>query len=296
MGEEQTLETFFDEKAEDEDTRVSRRQFLTGAVVGGAAGLAVAAGTGVAVWNIADAETQVALETADAEIARLQGLVDLHEDLEKVGLDAILQTGMAAMALPLQAVELGAKALKGGLEAIEVALISLEEALPSARESILWLENQVSVVADGIEKLETALAAALQKATDNPVAEALADFAAMVLDNLPFGLGDRIREVLDGLVGLVTSVDELVEGINTRLLEPLRVNWFSDEDGEGLGAAIVDPVIEHVLDPLEAHLADMVTLADTWQAKLVEPSQQALAERAQIREEIAQYKSDHGFA
>lgn len=296
MGEEQTLETFFDEKVEDENTSVSRRQFLTGAVVGGAAGLAVAAGTGVAVWNIADAETQVALETADAEIARLQGLVDLYEDLEKVGLDAILQTGMAAMALPLQAVELGAKALKGGLEAIEEALISLEEALPSARESILWLENQVSAVAAGIEKLETALAAALQKATDNPVAEALADFAAMVLDNLPFGLGDRIREVLDGLIGLVTSVDELVEGINTRLLEPMRVNWFSDEDGEGLGAAIVDPAIEHVLDPLEAHLADLVTLTDTWQAKLVEPSQQALAERAQIREEIAQYKSDHGLA
>jgi hypothetical protein len=295
MGEEQTLEKFFDEKAEDEDTSVSRRQFLTGAVVGGAAGLAIAAGTGVAVWNMADAETQVAIETADAEIARLQGLVDLYEDLEKVGLDAILQTGMAAMALPLQAVELGAKALKGGLEAIEEALISLEEALPSARESILWLESQVSAVADGIEKLETALAAALQKAADNPVAEALADFAAMVLDNLPFGLGDRIREVLDGLVGLVTSVDELVEGINTRLLEPLRANWFSDEDGEGLGAAIVDPVIEHVLDPLEAHLADLVTLADTWQAKLVEPSQQALAERVQIREEIAQYKSDHGF-
>jgi hypothetical protein len=117
----------------------------------------------------------------------------------------------------------------------------------------------------------------------------------MILDNLPFGLGDKLREVLDGLVGLVTSVDELVEGINTRILEPLRANWFSAEEGEGLGAALVDPLIEHVLDPVEAHLADLVTLADTWQAKLVEPAQQALEERAQIRQQIAQYGDDGGL-
>jgi hypothetical protein len=268
---------------------------LTGAVAGGAAGLAVAAGTGVAVWNLIDAEAQTALEAADAEIARLQGLVDLYEDLEKVGLDAILGVGMSAVALPLELVEQGAKALRSGLELLEEAILSLQEALPTAQESIVWLETQISTVADGIEKLEKSLGQALDKAASNPVAEKLADFAGMVLDNLPFGLGDKIRDVLDGLVHLVTSVDELVEGINTLALEPLREKWFPMEDGEGTAVTFLDPVVESVLDPLETHLGDLAALADTWQHKLVAPTEDALAERAKVREEIARYKSEHGI-
>lgn len=291
----QTLEEFFSEGTEPEPEPVSRRQFLAGAVVGGAAGLAAAAGTGAAMWKTADAEAQASLESAESEIARLQGLVDLYEDLEKVGLDAILRAGMAAAALPLQGLEQGAKALKAGLEAIEEVLVSLEEALPTARESLLWLEEQVSTVASGIEAVEVAVAQALEKATDNPVGAALKDFSAMVLDNLPFGLGDRIRGVLDGLVQLLTSVDELVEGINDHLLEPMRANWFSGEEGEGLGSFVIDPVVEHILDPLEAHLEDLASMADTWENKLVAPTQEALQHRAAIQAEIARYKKDNGF-
>lgn len=300
------MEQFFQGSAGEDPELMSRRRFLTGAVAGGATGLAVAAGTGVAVWRITDAELlaakeaaeaelQAARETAGAELARLQGLVDLYETLEKIGLDAVLETGMAAVALPLAAVEAGAKALKGGLDLVERALLSLEEALPTAQESILWLEDRVSALAEGIEKLETALGKALEKAGSSPVVAALKDFASMILDNLPFGLGDKIRGVLDGLITLVTSVDELVEGINAFLLEPLREKWFSTGDGEGIGANLVNPLVEHILDPLEAHLADLAVLADNWQNKLMAPAEQALVERAQVREEIALYRNKHGL-
>lgn len=305
---EQALEEFFAEagESEDEQSLVSRRKFLTGAVVGGAAGLTAAAGTGVAVWKIADAEVLAAKEAAEAElqalkestaadVARLQGLVGLYEGLEKVGLDAILETGMLAMALPLEAVEAGARLLGQGLEWAEEGLRSLAEALPTARESLAWLERQVTAVAGAIEALEAAIGRALRRATDNPVGHALQDLAAVILDYLPFGMGDRIRNVMDGLVTVVTSVDELVEGVNTHLLEPLDARWFSDQEDAGLGAALVDPLVERVLDPLEAHLADLSTLADTWQAKLRAPSEEALAERARIRGEIARYKEEHGI-
>ena len=295
MTEEQTLKEFFSEDTKPEPEPVSRRQFLAGAVVGGAAGLAAAAGTGAAVWKTMEAETQASLESAEAEIARLQGLLDLYEDLEGIGLDAILRAGMAAAALPLQGLQQGAKALKLGLEAVEDVLLSLEDALPTARESLLWLEDQVSDVANGIEAVEEAIARALEKATDNPVGEALKEFSGMLLDGLPFGLGDKIRGVLDGLVQLMTSVDELVEGINSELLEPMRANWFSAEDGEGIGSFFVDPVVEHILDPLETHLEDLSGLADTWENKLVAPTQEALQQRAQIQAEIVSYKSDNGF-
>jgi hypothetical protein len=297
MVEEQDLERFFDQEAEQEDETqlLSRRQFLRGGMAGGAAGLAVAAGTGVAVWGLADAEVQAALDEADAEIVRLQGLVDLYEDLEKVGLDAILQTGMMAVALPLEAVEVGARALKRGLDLVEEGLLSLQAALPTARASLLWLEKQVSALADGVETLETALAAVLDRVGDTPIVEAMRDFVGMILDNLPFGLGDRIRDVLDGLVEMVTSVDDLIEGLNTRLLEPLRETWFPAEEGTGVQASFLEPFITHVLDPLEAHLDNLADLVDTWQQKLMAPTEQALEQRAKVRQNIAHYKSEHGF-
>ncbi len=297
MTNDESVEAFLSGKMEQEngEPALSRRHFLTGAVAGGAAGLVVAAGTGVAVWNIADAEKEAAALSAEAEIARLQGLVSLYEDLEKIGLDAILTAGMQALALPLAVVEAGARALESGVEWTEQALLGLQEALPSAQESLLWLEAQVSAVADSITKIEVAIGQALERAADNPVAQALADFTAMILDNLPFGLGDKIRGVLDELVNLLTSVDDLVAGINSQLLDPLRQKWFATEEGQGMGATFMNPLIENVLDPLEAHLADLVVLADTWQQELAAPAGEALVQRETIRQEIVKYKKDNGF-
>jgi hypothetical protein len=78
-------------------------------------------------------------------------------------------------------------------------------------------------------------------------------------------------------------------------LEPLRADWFSAEDGEGLGAALIDPLIEHVLDPLESHLGELAVLADTWQQEMAAPAEKAIAERAEIKDLIARYKEEHGF-
>lgn len=318
MEENKTLDELFFEEAQpaDEQARVSRRKFLTGAVAGGAAGLAVAAGTSVAVWKVTDADLLSAQEAADAElqaatdaadlelqafvenaaeeVAKLLGLLDLYEELDKIGLDGIIEKGLAAVALPLGAVEAGALALKSGLEWAENALRSLGEAVPTAQESLLWLEAQVSAVADAIERLEDGVAKALDRATDNAVGEAVKEFTAKILDLLPFGLGDRFRDALSGLVALVTSVDDLVEGINTKLLEPLRENWFSGEEGKGMSGTFLDPLVENILDPLEEHLDSLAALADTVQSELASPTQKAMAERARLRAEIARYKDEYG--
>jgi hypothetical protein len=319
---EETLEDLFAEESQPSAAQepVSRRQFLLGAAAGGAAGLAVAAGTGVVVWKVADgdlleakeaaeAELQAAQAAADAEmtaaeeakgaieieLAELMGLVDLYEELDKIGLDEIVAKGLAAVALPLGAVEVGANTLKRGLEWAEQALVALGEALPTAQESLLWLENQVSVVADAIQNVEDSVRQALDKASDNRVAGALADLSNAILDYLPFGLGDRFRGALEGLVALATSIDELVEGINTNLLDPLNEKWFSGEEGQGVGGTLVDPLIEKILDPVEALLVNLAVVADNWQNDLKAPTEKALAERTRIRNKIAQYKGEHGL-
>jgi len=278
-----------------EQQQLSRRQFLRGGLAGGAAGLIVAAGTGAAAWQVAEAQGKVALEVANAEIARLQRLVALYEQLEKVNLDAIMQVAMAALTLPLQAVEAGVKGLGTGLEMVEAAALSFREALPTAQEAVLWVEERISGLAEGISTVEAALGQALDKATSNPLADRLKEFANLLLDNLPFGLGTKIRSVLDSLADLVTGIEDLLRDVNVRLLEPLRAKWFSQEEGQGVGAALITPLVSEVLDPLEAHLAALAEFLDNWQNKFAAPVRTALDDRAAIRAEIVRYKEQPGL-
>jgi hypothetical protein len=133
------------------------------------------------------------------------------------------------------------------------------------------------------------------KATDNRVATTLGDALKWVLDRLPFNWGEKIRDAFDRLVTLIGYTDDLVRDINSRLVEPVEQKWFSSEEGKGLGATFLDPLVEHVLDPLEAHLGELAALVEAWQAKLVAPAQSALEERSRVREEIAQYRERHSL-
>ena len=60
-------------------------------------------------------------------------------------------------------------------------------------------------------------------------------------------------------------------------------------------SSLVNPLVTRVLDPLEAHLENLSTLADTWQAKLMAPAEEALAERARVRSKISRYKTEHNI-
>jgi hypothetical protein len=273
---------------------MTRRRFLQGALVGGVAGLAIGAGGSLVAWETGTAvgRTAAGLEAA-TEALKLKGLLALYENLERIGLDAIVSTGVAALGLLLEGVEAGSLAIKAGLDTVEGLLLDFEEAFPTIRAGIEWTEGVVSAFADKLQALEDAIEGVLEKA--QPITEALGSFFNFVLDLLPFGYGDRVRVTLDRIDDIVTSIPEAVEGINTKLLEPLRRDWFSKEEGRGLKAGLINPIVTGLLDPLEAFLGKLAELMDSWEEKLVGPVQKAISERDAIREQIARYKTEEGL-
>jgi hypothetical protein len=273
---------------------MTRRRFLRGALVGGVAGLAVGAGGGVVAWKTGTTAGRTAAELkAAAEALKLKGLLALYEGLEKIELDAIVSTGMAAVGLLLKGVEGGSLAIKAGLDTVEELLLDFEGAFPTIRAGIEWTEGVVSALADRLQSLEDAMESVLEKA--EPITEALGGFFDFVLDLLPFDYGDKIRAILDRIGDLVTSIPETVEGVNTKLLEPLRRDWFSEEEGKGLKGGLIDPIVTRLFDPLEAFLGRLAELVGSWEEKLVRPAENAISERDAIRREIVRYKAEQGL-
>jgi len=274
---------------------MTRRRFLQGALVGGVAGLAVGAGGSLVAWETGTAAGRTAAELeATAEALKLKGLLALYENLEKIGLDAIVSSGVAAVGLLLEGVESGSLAIKASLDTVEGLLLDFEEAFPTIRAGIEWTEGVVSAFADKLQALEDAIERVLEKA--QPITKALGSFFDFVLDLLPFGYGDKIRVTLDRIDDIVTSIPEAAEGINAKLLEPLRRDWFSEEEGKGLKAGLIDPIVTGLLDPLEAFLGKLAEMVGGWEEKLAGPVQKAISERDAIREQIARYKAEEGLA
>ena len=278
-----------------ESRGLSRRQFVVGAMLGGGAGLALTAGGSFAAWQFGRAAGAVAgrleLTAAQAEIMKLRGLLTLYETLEQVGLDAIAELGIGAVATLLDGMEGGARLLQRGVEEVEEALKGFTELFPAIREGIAWAEDLVSTLSDRLARLEETVGSVVDRAS--PLTDALGDFFDFLLGLLPDGLETAVRDTLARIEAVITSIPEAVEGLNTYLLTPLRENWFGDEAAQKLETNLIEPITTGLLDPLEAHLAAQANLLDKWETNLAQPVRQALAERQAIREQIARYRQEN---
>jgi len=265
---------------------ISRRRFLTATA---ASGFVAATAGAVAVWQYGNGRGQ---ELSD-DLGRLWGLVRLYDKLDQPQLDRVVAAGIAAMGAPLEALASAADLVKTGAQTAEDALIQFETAFPTIRTAITWLEGLVTDWAQRLHLLEDAIGRALDEVS--PITQAVGGFFDSILKLIPLGGGQKIKEVLDRIGEIVTTIPQAVADINVKIVTPLRDEWFTDQPGKGLKGGLIEPIISHLLDPLESLLGRVSELVRRWGPELVAPTQSALDRREAIRREIAEYKVRFGL-
>ncbi len=267
---------------------VSRRRFLTATLAGGF--VAATAGA-IAVWQYGSGRGQELtddLARSKDDLARVWDLVHLHEKLDDMGLESVVTAGLAAVGAALDAVTGAVGLVKAGAQAAEDVLRKFEAAFPAIRDGLAWLESLVSDLSQRVHLLEDAIGRALDEV--NPITQALGAFFNSVINLIPLGGGQKIKEVLDRIGEIVNLVPRAIADINVKILTPLRNDWFSDDPGKGLKGSLIEPIVSKLLDPLEALMGNWDKVVQHWEADLTGPTQIAMDKRESIRQEIADYK------
>ncbi len=272
----------------DEEQKVlTRRQLLKTAAAGGAV-IAVGALGGAVVGNT--------MTTAqyELELTKLRALVALYEQLERVGLDAIISTGMNIVRGALDAVKGGVSLLRDGATAAENALKNFQALLATLGGAANAVSQTLDDLSTKFHAAEGVVVAVLGTAL--PLADSITGFFNALLDKIPFGIGDDIHRAVNALIDLIRAIPNVIDAVTNRLLKPLRDAFFPASGDPSIQSNLIDPITRNVLEPLKKTLDDIDNLANHWEADLTTPIQTALTERQKIREQIADYKRQNGIA
>ena len=273
---------------------ISRRQLLAGAAAGGAALVSTNLATGLVAGSLGTRAGQAVAELeAEAELIKLRGLVALYENLEQVGIDALLSTGMAALSLSLGGLETGITALEKGVDLVDDGVSALERSFPTIRSGLTIVESLVASLERRVRRLQDVMAEVQEMVS--PLSDAVGSFFSSLVERIP-GVGPSIIDALDRISDLVGALPDAIGEIRTGLLEPLREEWFTDEEERGLKGRLFNPLQESLLEPLEDFLGDLADAVDTWETQLVDPLEDGLTQRKTIRQQIAEYKDREGIA
>ncbi|MDE3091204.1 MAG: hypothetical protein KGJ80_17690 [Chloroflexota bacterium] len=268
-----------------EPKMLTRRQLITTAAAGGAA---------LVVTGLGGAAVGSTLTTAqyELELTKLRALVALYEQLERVGLDAILATGMNIVRGALDAVKGGVNLLRDGVAAAETALRNFQALLDTLRGAATGVGQVLDDLSNKFHAAEGIVVAVLGTAL--PLAESIAGFFKTLLDKIPFGIGDDIRRAVSALTDLIRAIPTTIDTLTNQLLKPLRDAFFPVSGDPAVKANLIDPIARNVLEPLKKMLTDIETMLGHWENDLTTPVQAALADRQKIREQIAAYKKQYG--
>ncbi len=265
---------------ETETNGMSRRKLLVGAAAGGAV---LAAGACGAVGLATRAQYE-------AELAKLRVLLGLYQQLEKVGLDGIIASGMSVVRAAFDAVKAGVRLLRDGVTAVETAIKNFQSALDTLKAAANNVSQVLNDVTLRLRAAEGAIIAVLGTAL--PLAESISGFFRSLISKIPF-VGDDINRAITTLVEFIRSVPSAVEAVSSKLLAPLRDMFFPLTGDSMAKARLFDPILQNLIEPLKKFLTDVENLIDKWENDFSGPTQKALQDRAQIRQKIVAFQKEN---
>lgn len=238
-------------------------------------------------------ELRAQLDAAIDQIARYQGLNRLWQQLDDIGLDDLLNTALwivnGALATAMNVIDL----LRAGLTAGQTSVDNFVAMLPGPQDGIRWLQRQISTLATNLDWLSEQVQEAVEPV--EPFTRLIADFVLWVLNRLPFGVGSRARAGLEAMKSVVTSLPDLVAGVNTSVLDPLA-DWFGQSEARNLNGILLAPVTQNVFDPARSAVEKVVELEKAYKEELAGPAQDAIAARATLRSQIREEQARLGIA
>lgn len=268
----------------------TRRKILKGAAAGGAL-LTIGALGGAGGFKAGQTITRTGYEL---EIAKLRTLLKLYEELDKVGLDALLRTALKVIKLPADAVKTGIGSIREAIEIAEEALKKLLSALERWREFLKEGDEVLLTLISLLEETGKLMVKVVGKIL--PFAEAVIEFFAGLLKNLPFGAGKQFGEALEGIKSFLGKLPEALDKLNNRVFKSLKEDIFPQGNGKSrVEEEIAEPVRVSLLEPLKKFLDDVTALVDSLEEDLALPIEEALAERAKIREQIEAFRRQYNI-
>jgi hypothetical protein len=273
---------------------INRRQFLVGAAAGGAALVSTNLATGLVAGSLGSRAGQaVAQLESEAELLKLRGLLALYEHLEQVGIDALLSTGVAALSLSLEGLEAGITALEKGVGLVDAGVSAFESSFSTIRRGLILVEDLFVSLESRVEQLQETMGEVQEFVA--PVSDAVGSLLSSLVERIP-GVGPATLDALDRISELMGALPDAIGEVRSRLVEPLREDWFTDDEESGLKGRLLNPLQDELLEPLETFLGSLVDAIDEWQGQLIDPVEEALTERGAIRRQIADYKTREGIA
>lgn len=270
---------------------MTRRQALAAAAASGAAIAATAWGASTVGSLTTRAEFEVEIAKRELELTKLRALLALYEQLERVGLDTLLATGMNIVRGALDTVTAGVRLLRDGIAAVETAIKNFQATLETLRGAANSAAQVLSDLQQKFKAAESVVVAVLGVAL--PLAESIRGFFNALIEKIPLGIGDNIRRAINALVDLIRAIPAAIESITTQLLKPLGDLFFPATGDAAMKKDLFDPLTQNLLTPLKKLLSDTENLVERWEKDFTAPVQAALAERQKIRKQIAEYRKQN---
>nr|MBN1229094.1 hypothetical protein [Anaerolineae bacterium] len=249
---------------------------------------------------IADLNTsQADAANAQAQLADALRLIDdyrvllsLWQQLDDVGIDGLLAIALGVASGSFSRMMEVVEILRTGVAAARAVIDWFIARLPGPQQGIAWLQGQVSLFSANLEWLGDQMEEALDPV--EPLTSMVAQFVIWVLDRLPFGIGSKARAGMEALREIVNDIPNLLTGIGTSILDPLA-DWFGNNRSTNMFGILLDPIDDHVMLPASDVFKQVTGFADVFDNNLVAPTEQALAERSQIRQQIQETQARLGL-